>query len=130
MARSRSVRQVQWQVLDGDLSVDNSGNHQIVPGIVVTSSGQATVDPSLADVLFDLAIKLEEPTSLPVDGVTEFLRACKVLIDHGGVVHVFSILNGVMLRLVNSLISPFYRLRRKTHDGLLTVRQGTRTRRH
>ena len=47
--------------------MDNSGNHQIVPGISVTSSGQATVDPSLADVLFDLAIKLEEPTNLPVD---------------------------------------------------------------
>ena len=40
---------------------------QIVPGISVTSSGQATVDPSVADVLFDLAIKLEGPTSLPVD---------------------------------------------------------------
>ena len=41
--------------------------HVIVPGISVSSSGQATVDPSLADVLFDLAIKLEGPTSLPVD---------------------------------------------------------------
>jgi hypothetical protein len=40
---------------------------QIVQGISVTSSGQATVDPALADVLFDLAIKLEEPTNLPVD---------------------------------------------------------------
>lgn len=47
--------------------MDNSGNDQIVPGISVTSSGQATVDPSLADVLFDLAIKLEKPTNLPVD---------------------------------------------------------------
>ena len=33
----------------------------------ISSSGQATVDPSLFDVLFDLAIKLEEPTNLPVD---------------------------------------------------------------
>ena len=40
---------------------------QIVPGISVTSSGQATVDPLLADILFDLAIKLEGPTNLPVD---------------------------------------------------------------
>ena len=40
---------------------------QTVPGISVTSSGQATVDPSLADVLFDLALKLEGPTNLPVD---------------------------------------------------------------
>ena len=41
--------------------------HVIVPGISVSSSGQATVDPSLADVLFDLALKLEGPTNLPVD---------------------------------------------------------------
>lgn len=40
---------------------------QIVPGILVSSSGQASVDPSLADVLFDLAIQLEGPTDLPVD---------------------------------------------------------------
>ncbi len=44
-----------------------NSNQQIVPGITVTSSGQATVDPSLADVLFDLAITLEERTHLPVD---------------------------------------------------------------
>ena len=47
--------------------MDNTGNHQIVPGISVTSSGQATVDPSLTNVLFDLAIQLEEPTNFPVD---------------------------------------------------------------
>ena len=47
--------------------MNNNDDQQIVPGISVTSSGQATVDPSLADVLFDLAIKLEEPTKLPVD---------------------------------------------------------------
>ena len=44
-----------------------SPEQQIVPGISVTSAGQATVDSALADVLFDLAIKLEEPTRLPVD---------------------------------------------------------------
>ncbi len=44
-----------------------STEKQIVPGIFISSSGQATVDPSLANVLFDLAIKLEEPTNLPVD---------------------------------------------------------------
>ena len=43
------------------------GEQQIVPGISISSSGQATVDPSLADVLFDLALKLEEPTNHPVD---------------------------------------------------------------
>lgn len=44
-----------------------STEQQIVPGISISSSGQATVDPSLVDVLFDLAIKLEEPTNHPVD---------------------------------------------------------------
>lgn len=44
-----------------------NGDQQIVPGISVTSSGQAAVDPSMTDILFDLAIKLEEPTNLPVD---------------------------------------------------------------
>ena len=48
-------------------AMDNSDDQQIVPGISISSSGQATVDPSLSDVLFDLAIKLEEPTNLPVD---------------------------------------------------------------
>ena len=47
--------------------MDNSDDQQIVPGISISSSGQATVNPSLSDVLFDLAIKLEEPTNLPVD---------------------------------------------------------------
>lgn len=42
-------------------------DQQIVPGVTVTSSGQATVDPSLKDTLFDLAINLEGPTNLPVD---------------------------------------------------------------
>lgn len=45
----------------------DDGDQQIVPGISISPSGQATVDPSLADVLFDLAIRLEGPTNLPVD---------------------------------------------------------------
>ena len=49
------------------MSVSKSSDQQIVPGISVTSSGLATVDPSLANVLFDLAIPLEELTNLPVD---------------------------------------------------------------
>ena len=59
-----------------------STEKQIVPGISVTSSGQATVDPSLADVLFDLAIKLEEPTNLPVD--VEHVLAAIVLAARRG----------------------------------------------
>ena len=44
-----------------------NSERQIVPGISVGPSGQATIDPSINDVLFDLAIALEEPTNLPVD---------------------------------------------------------------
>ena len=59
-----------------------NSHQQIVPGISVTSSGQATVDPSLANVLFDLAIKLEEPTNLPVD--VEHVLAAVVLAARNG----------------------------------------------
>ena len=47
--------------------MDDLGDQQIIPGISVSPKGQATVDPVLADVLFDLAIQLEEITELPVD---------------------------------------------------------------
>ena len=49
---------------------------------MVTPTGQATVDPSLADVLFDLAIALEEPTNLPVD--VEHVVAAIVLAARNG----------------------------------------------
>jgi len=62
--------------------MNNSDDQQIVPGISVTTSGQATVDPSVADVLFDLAIRLEEPTKLPVD--VEHVLAAIVLAARSG----------------------------------------------
>ena len=62
--------------------MDNTSEYQIVPGISVTSSGQATVDPTLTEVLFDLAIKLEEPTNLPVD--VEHVLAAVVLAGRTG----------------------------------------------
>ena len=41
---------------------ENTGDdEQVVPGISISPSGQATVDSSLENVLFDLAMKLEEP---------------------------------------------------------------------
>lgn len=55
---------------------------QIVPGISVSSSGQASVDPSLADVLFDLALQLEGSTDLPVD--VEHVLAAIVLAARNG----------------------------------------------
>lgn len=62
--------------------MENNRDHQIVPGISVTPSGQATVDPSVSDVLFDLALKIEEPTNLPVD--VEHVLAAVVLAARKG----------------------------------------------
>jgi hypothetical protein len=62
--------------------LSTSGEQQIVPGISVSALGQATVDPSLTDVLFDLAIKLEEPTNLPVD--VQHVLAAVVLAARSG----------------------------------------------
>ena len=46
---------------------EKSMDKQVIPGVTVSSTGEATVDPSLKDTLFDLAINLEAPTNLPVD---------------------------------------------------------------
>ena len=42
-------------------------DQQIVLGLLVSETGQATVDAALADVLFDLALKLDETMPFPVD---------------------------------------------------------------
>jgi hypothetical protein len=62
--------------------MDDRGDQQIIPGISVSPSGQATVDPTLADVLFDLAIQLEEITKLAVD--VEHVLAAIVLAARDG----------------------------------------------
>ena len=62
--------------------MDDRDDQQIIPGISLSPSGQATVDPTLADVLFDLAIQLEEITKLPVD--VEHVLAAIVLAAHNG----------------------------------------------
>lgn len=59
-----------------------NSQQQIVPGISVSASGQATVDPAMAKVLFDLAIELEGPTNLPVD--VEHVLAAIVLAARQG----------------------------------------------
>lgn len=55
---------------------------RVVPGISVTPSGQATVDPSMSDVLFELALKLEEPANFPVD-IEHVLAAIVLAARHG-----------------------------------------------
>jgi hypothetical protein len=44
-----------------------AGQEQVVQGISLSPSGEATVDSSLADVLFDLAVKLDDALPHPVD---------------------------------------------------------------
>jgi len=62
--------------------VSDGGEQQIVSGISISAAGQATVDASLADVLFDLALKLEGPTHLPVD--VQHVLAAVVLAARAG----------------------------------------------
>lgn len=59
-----------------------TGDQQIANGISLSSSGQATIDPSLSTVLFDYAIALEEETELPVD--VEHVLAAIVLAARKG----------------------------------------------
>lgn len=40
---------------------------QVVAGISISASGQATIDRAIVDVLFELAVQLERPTQCPVD---------------------------------------------------------------
>jgi hypothetical protein len=76
--------------------------HQIVCGISVTPSGQATVDPSLTDVLFDLAVKLEAPTNLPVD--VEHVLAAIVLAARKGELDPNTLISSTDQRLTEVLI--------------------------
>lgn len=67
----------------GNTNEDQSSPHQeIVPGIAISLCGQATVAPSMADVLFDLALELEELTTLPAD--VEHVLAAIVLAARNG----------------------------------------------
>jgi len=45
--------------------MDDGSDQQIIPGISMSPSGQATVDPTIADVLFDLAIQLKRLRNSP-----------------------------------------------------------------
>ena len=40
-------------VIDGELSMDDRGDQQIIPGISLSPTGEATVDPALREVLAD-----------------------------------------------------------------------------
>ena len=54
----------------------------VVPGISISAAGQATVDQSMTEVLFELALQLEGPTGHPVD-VQHVLAAIVMAARHG-----------------------------------------------
>lgn len=43
------------------------GDNEILPGICINSAGEATISKEMGDVLFELAVELEEPARFPVD---------------------------------------------------------------
>ena len=54
----------------------------VVPGISISAAGHATVDQSMTEVLFELALKLEGPTGHPVD--VQHVLAAVVMAAHRG----------------------------------------------
>lgn len=53
-----------------------------MPGISLSTCGQATVDPALTDVLIDIAIKIDDMSKFPVD--VEHVLAAIVLAARSG----------------------------------------------
>ena len=62
--------------------MNNNSNQQIVQGISLSSSGQASVDPQLTNVLIDIAIKIDDDSKFPVD--VEHVLAALVLASRAG----------------------------------------------
>ena len=66
------------------LSVNDNQDQQIVAGISLSTSGQATVDPALTEVLIDIAIKIDDMSKFPVD--VEHVLAAIVLAARSGAI--------------------------------------------
>lgn len=64
--------------------MNESSDQQIVPGISLSPSGKATVDPSLTYVLIDVAIKIDDMSRFPVD--VEHVLAAIVLAARSGAI--------------------------------------------
>lgn len=67
-----------------DPFVSKHQDQQIVPGISLSPSGQATVDPALTNVLIDIAIKIDDMSKFPVD--VEHVLAAIVLAARSGTI--------------------------------------------
>lgn len=64
--------------------MDDDQDQQLVPGISLSTSGQATVDPALTEVLIDIAIKIDDLSRFPVD--VEHVLAAIVLDVRSGAI--------------------------------------------
>jgi hypothetical protein len=64
--------------------VNDNQEQQIVPGISLSKSGQATVDPALTEVLIDIAIKIDDMSKFPVD-VEHVLAAIVLAVRSGSI---------------------------------------------
>ena len=64
--------------------MDDDQDRQLVPGISLSASGQATVDPALTEVLIDIAIKIDDSSRFPVD-VEHVLAAIVLAVRSGSI---------------------------------------------
>ena len=64
--------------------MDDHQDQQLVPGISLSTSGQATVDPALTEVLIDIAIKIDDSSRFPVD-VEHVLAAIVLAVRSGSI---------------------------------------------
>ncbi len=69
----------------------NKQDQQIIDGISLSTSGQATVDPSLTESLIDIAIKMDDMSEFPVD--VEHVLAAIVMASHAGAIKSDTILS-------------------------------------
>lgn len=84
---------------------------QIVPGVSIDAQGQASVDAYLNDVLFDLALKLEEVTNLPVD--VQHVVAALVLAERRkdiAATHVISATDGVLVSILTGHVKSVFEM--------------------
>lgn len=88
-----------------------STERQIVPGICIDAQGQARVEAHLNDVLFDLALKLEEVTNLPVD--VQHVVAALVLAERRkeiAATHVISANDGVLVSVLTGYVKSVFEM--------------------
>ena len=81
--------------------VNDKPSQQLIRGISLSSSGQATVDPKLTEVLIDVAIKIDDDSKFPVD--VEHVLAAIVLASRAGEVNSETVLDGANEELVSLL---------------------------